>query len=303
MINKKIASGLYEHELKFNSDSYHLLIEHNLINFDKDAFDNDLPKDILTDWTLSLLGEKLANDDLELRKISNKKLSIKSIVINEKTYSTFLNYIKDLTDPSDYAQAIFKLSAKKINQTEIELDDIINKIPMGSDLIKSMTQKIRSETENLFKNTFEPPIDRASDKNPSFIQSGVQDFLTSKRIPIEQKDQSFYFSVTKDSFEWNIEIYIPKDEFFINFYSSFSYKVVNTELAIVLDNINDLNLAINTGNYEFNKNLELFCFKNFSFIFEDKIEETLALLLDESELKMLSILPFIEKLKTVRKVS
>ena len=72
-------------------------------------------------------------------------------------------------------------------------------------------------------------------------------------------------------------------------------------MSTVLSNINELNLAINTGNFEYQVELQLFCFKAFSFCLNNtNTQLLLSELLNESEIKMLSILPYIEKLKDPR---
>ena len=70
-----------------------------------------------------------------------------------------------------------------------------------------------------------------------------------------------------------------------------NFDVNQKEMITILSNINQLNLAINTGNFEYQPELKLLCFKAFSFILNNtNIELLLDELLSESEMKMLSIL-------------
>ena len=56
-------------------------------------------------------------------------------------------------------------------------------------------------------------------------------------------------------------------------------------------------------NFEYQIELKLLCFKAFSFILNNtNIEFLLDELLSESEMKMLSILPYIERLKESREI-
>ena len=300
MQKNKITADLFEYELSFNSSDYSHFVNDSLFHLNQDSFDKELPKKVLGSWKMNLIGENIENTEYSLNELKDKKLSIKSLCIDNTIYSTFLNYVQDLSKPESYAQAIFKLSSEKINQTEVDLDDLLINIPIDSKIALSLKKKIKQEAKTLFQNLLNP-MDKDTDNDSITARTNL--FLISKGIPVDKKESSYYFSVSKHEYEWNVEIYISEKDRFINFYSSLNFDVNQKEMITVLSNINQLNLAINTGNFEYQPELKLLCFKAFSFILNNtNIEFLLDELLSESEMKMLSILPYIERLKESREI-
>jgi hypothetical protein len=293
MLNEKITPELFQHQITFSSSDYSKLMDKKLFQLNPAAFDLELPLSTSSNWKLTLLGGVLeqANDTIE--QLAEKNLQIKSIAIGEQTYATFLNHVKDLSDPKSYTTALTAFTSTLIEQAQVDIDEVLQKMPLNENVMQQLKEGIKNDVNKLFHSDRTTSEEQQNNKE---LQGRVSAILKSKGIPIDQKENSFYFSSTHQEFQWDVELFIPDNEKYLNCYASFPFAIQNDELSILLENMNDLNLAINTGNFQYNQSLELISFKSFSFITENNLSQLLIDLLSESETKILSLLPFADKL-------
>jgi hypothetical protein len=293
MLNEKITTDLFQHQLTFSSSEYSKLMDQQLFQINPAAFDIKLPRTTESNWELTLLGEFLESEKYTIEQLSEKNLQLKSIAIADQTYATFLNYVKDLANPEAYTVGLASFTSTIIDSAQVDIDDVRQKMPITDHVVQQLKEGIKTDVNQLFQSSIINPL---GNKKNEDLKEKIAELLKLKGIPIDQKENSFYFSSTQNDLQWDVEIFIPENEQYINCYASFPFSIKETELAILLKNINDLNLAINTGSFQYNQSLALICFKSFSFITEKNLAQLLSDILTESEIKMCSILPFVDKL-------
>lgn len=286
-----INANLDQLILVISPEELNLIFKYNLFNFSPDQFDRKFTTEIPDQIELAILGPP-QSDEEDLQGDGFKNYQICYIKLGDIVHETFLNLIEDFDSLDSYNNAIKKF-ALKVMETEAnavfknESFDDLKSLPSNS---KVLFETIKKNAFNLINDLFDH---HTSD---SFLDQ-VAHYLKTKNISFKLSKNAFFYSISSKESKWNVEINVNESNRSISLYSSVVLETASQEhFHVILENINNLNLSIPTGNYEYSNELKMLYFKIHSFLTDDVAYLELENLILESETRIQSILPFLSNI-------
>ncbi|MES2373015.1 MAG: hypothetical protein V4557_10590 [Bacteroidota bacterium] len=288
----------------FTAEAWEEAVAKGHFNFSEELFEEVLPSGPYHEIIISIIGPaKVYNDQVKAEQklvLNPTEWIIASCKINGVVYPTFFNSL-DWNDPSaDLTDAILGFTSRKA--AGIYAGELVS-APALESLLKKMITGIQNgastepsavaeTTAELMKNFIGPG------KGTSIsIQEQVEEYLKSQEIPIDFSESSFYFDVDHENKGWSVEITLVPEDNVLVAYSSIPLSEGKNGIHALLEALNELNLTIGYGNYEYSQFLQRLYFKNTLPIISNRvIPELMNDLMEHNFKQMAGMLAVIDRI-------
>lgn len=270
-------------------------------NFNSNLFEDALPATATGDIMISLIGSaSLVEDNMQELVLKDPGWHILSCRINDRSYPTFYSSLNWSDLPDSFASSIISFASRKVAGnypgeliSEKALEASINKMITGlqgnAPEDPSSVATIAAELMKDFITSHESPI--------VSVREQVQEYLVTQGIPINFSESSFYFHVDHEKTGWNTEINLLPEDNVVALYSSVPLNEGKNGIAGLLEILNELNLSISYGNYEYSVSAKRLYFKNaFPVIGNKMVPEMLDEVMGHNFKQMGGILAIIDRI-------
>ena len=277
-------------------NSYYQNIRNNkLFNFDEIFFEGDLPARVESSGEVLLIADKkYAKADASIHDLEQQNWNILKFDIDGKTYPSFIMLRKEGKTSGNLLQSIIDFALSKVTKKE-SLSDA------GVKAVKSaLTGFAALGAQNTFSekdmaSIIEPLI--ASTAN--FLSKEdktkiIEDFFTRNNIPIGLDENSYLFQITMGEESWNVELFTGEKTERVVLCSSV-YLVGSLKKDILLEELNELNLTMEVGSFEFNVHKQILYFRNSIYLNALSARVMLETLFDDNFKVMQAILPVLRE--------
>lgn len=280
------------------------IVTKGLFNFNEDLFEDVLPPRPYLEIVISIIGPVNAyNDRIKINQelvFNYSEWSIFACRINGVIYPTFFNSLDWNNLESSFTDAILAFASRKatgIYAGEMvsapALESLLKKMITGlQDGVPTEPSAVASMTAELMKDFI------SSGSGPALsMQEQVEEYLGSQNIPIDFSEHSFYFYVDYKNTGWSVEITLLQDDSVLAAYSSIPLNEGKNGINALLEVLNELNLTIGYGNYEYSQSLKRLYFKNALPIIGNRVvPELMNDLMGHNYKQMAGILAVIDKI-------
>ncbi|MES2004827.1 MAG: hypothetical protein V4450_09930 [Bacteroidota bacterium] len=243
---------------------------HQLFNFTKDLFETDLPDPPYHEILFNIIGplepyrsQIAAKQDLTLK---HTEWIIFDCTINGVIYPSFFAGL-DWNNPASSltTESIIRFISRKtagnyagelVSAPALEsaLTKMISGLKNG---VPDQTSSVANIAAELMKGM------HIADSGPALsVKDQVEEYLRSQDIPIDFSENAFYFHVDYAQAGWSVEITLSQEENTITAYSSIPLSEEKNGLHHLLEVLNQFNLTIGYGSYEYSQALQKLYFKN-----------------------------------------
>jgi len=279
-------------------------IQHNgRFNFNSNLFEDLLPATVTGEVKMSLIGSASLVENIDTTQeliLKDSEWQILSCQINGRSYNTFYSSLNWSGLPGSFTGSIVSFASRKVAAnypgeliSEKALEASINRMITGlqgsAPEDPSSVATIAAELMKGFITSRENPV-------PS-VREQVQEYLVAAGIPVDFSESSFYFHVDYEKTGWSSEINLLPEDNVLALYSSIPLNEGKNGIAALLEALNELNLSISYGNYEYSASLKRLYFKNaFPVIGNRMIPEMLDEVMGQNFKQMGGILAILDRI-------
>ena len=284
--------------LKYPISSAELLTikKEHLYNFQENFFEVDLPT-TFNEGVISIIAEQHYADNFkqgEDFELSPSKWNILRFEADKKKYETFFSLRREGKIPGSLDEALKNFSLKRATLgQELTKESENNLKEVLSDIVELGVNN-KMDDDNL-ENILGGFISKVGGEAKIDLSTIIEDYLSTNQIPIDKENDSFYFTVTFNDDSWNVEIGTSDDGHKLIIYSSVSYQSAENITGPLLEDINQLNLALKDGHLEIDAENKLLYLKTEVEINLFKIDVQFKKLIDANFDSMKAILPVLRE--------
>ncbi len=284
--------------LKYPISSAELLTikKEHLYNFQENFFEVDLPT-TFNEGVISIIAEQHYADNFkqgEDFELSPSKWNILRFEADKKKYETFFSLRREGKIPGSLDEALKNFSLKRATLgQELTKESENNLKEVLSDIVELGVNN-KMDDDNL-ENILGGFISKVGGEAKIDLSTIIEDYLSTNQIPIDKENDSFYFTVTFNDDSWNVEIGTSDDGHKLIIYSSVSYQSAENITGSLLEDINQLNLALKDGHLEIDAENKLLYLKTEVEINLFKIDVQFKKLIDANFDSMKAILPVLRE--------
>ena len=283
-----INDSLQQFNISITSDELKFIIEEKLFNFNEALFCPKLSHNFPSEIEIALIGSILDQKIVALNDAALETFQIRYIKLATVVHQTFLDIIEDFEDVNAYKKAITDFALKKVENEDY---DSVSSEELEALNVDKATSKLLYKDAKVNALNF---INKLFNGSSESTLNKVEYYLKTKKIPFKLSENAFFYSATFEESHYNIEININESKGSISLYSSVALEPASQEhFQIILENINNLNLSIPSGNYEYSNELKMLYFKVHCFVTDAAVFLQLENLIQESETRIQSIHPFL----------
>ena len=267
-----------------------------LYNFQENFFEVDFPT-TFNDGVISIIAEQHHADNFKQEEdfeLIPSKWNILRFEADKKKYETFFSLRREGKIPGSLDEALTNFSLKRATVgQELTKESENNLKEVLSDIV-GLGVNNKMDDDNL-ENIVGGFISKVGGEVKIDMSAVIEDYLSSNQIPIDKENDCYYFTVTFQDDSWNVEIGTSDAGDKLIVYSSVSYHSEGNTTGKLLEDINQLNQALENGHLEIDVDKQVLYLKNEVVINLFKMDVQLKQLIDTNFDGMKSILPIFKE--------